>query len=304
MTRSKLYVMMIMAASFFGLARAEDPTTQYVDALMALTDKCDKHSPGGPWRMDDESPKANIYVCADHDGAVYWTADMDIDCDGKSTKECNSGTDCCYQGQTAFQNSKGATLTASVDPYYVIPSNYKNSGIKGWQIAAIIDRTSKKMTFAFEGDTGPNNIIGEASYATAVILGINPDAKNGGSDGPITYLVFTGSTGLPKVPENHQEVVTVGMNAAKSWIDANGGSTKILSEAAKNPGFSAGRNTIRVSEPGYHALRVTDVKGVTVLWETSFGPAAHDVSRLGSGVFFYQVVTHKANGVMHKVSLH
>jgi hypothetical protein len=287
-----------------GFARAEDPTTQYVDDLIALTSKCAKHSPGGPWRKDDESPKADVYVCADYAGAVYWTADMDVDCDGKRTAQCNENTDCCYQSGTAFENSKGQTLTASVDPYYVIPSNYKNAGIKGWQIAAIFDHTTKKMTFAFEGDTGPNNIIGEASYATASILGINPDAKNGGSDGPITYLVFTGDAGHPTVPEDHQQVVTLGMKAVKAFLDANGGSTAIRAAAADaDPGLYASRNAIHVDEIGYHALHVTDAKGNTVLWQTAFGPSDHNVSELKRGVYFYQVVTRSAAGAPHRIVL-
>ncbi len=40
------------------------------------------------------------------------------------------------------------------------------------------------------GDTGPDEIIGEASYATAKALGIDPDPETGGTDSGVTYIVF------------------------------------------------------------------------------------------------------------------
>jgi len=141
-------------------------------------------------------------------GAIYWTADMDIDCDGKRTAQCNEKADCCFQDDTAFHNNDDEPLTASKTPYIVIPNDFKISGLKGGAVAAVI--FNNKLQFAVFGDTGPSDIIGEASFATAKALGINPDAKNGGTAGPVTYVVFLGNGAVPKNIENQGEVNSIG----------------------------------------------------------------------------------------------
>jgi hypothetical protein len=141
-------------------------------------------------------------------GAIYWTADMDIDCDGKRTAQCNEDTDCCFLPDTAFHNNDDEPLTASKTPYIVIPNDFKIAGLKGGAVGAIIFQN--KLQFAIFGDTGPSDIIGEASYAAAKNLGINPDAKNGGTSGPVTYFVFTGSGTVPSDIEDQAEVNRIG----------------------------------------------------------------------------------------------
>ena len=53
-----------------------------------------------------------------------------------------------------------------------------------------------KIQYAVFGDTGPTDIIGEASYACAQKLGINPDPKNGGVGSGVTYISGTRSDGV------------------------------------------------------------------------------------------------------------
>ena len=52
----------------------------------------------------------------DANGAVFWKADMDIDCDGQRTSQCNENTDCCFQADTAFHQSDGKPLNAAKLP--------------------------------------------------------------------------------------------------------------------------------------------------------------------------------------------
>jgi hypothetical protein len=286
--------MILVAALAASQARAEDPTTQFATELLSLTKDCTNHIGGGPWSTDKipTIPDGKAYICGDKTGAVYWTADMDIDCDGLETAgKCDAAHDCCFQGQTAYMNSKGKSLTAAVDPYYVIPNNFpqKTYDIAGWQIAAIIYQG--KLTYAFLADTGPPNIIGEASYATASILGINPDARNGGTAGPVTYIVFKGAGARPKIPENHDEVMQVGAKAAEAFLAANGVSTGIATAAKPDTRFSFQRKVYQVNLPGRHALQVADAKGNTVLWKTGEGPTEHDLSALNPGVYFIKAIT-------------
>jgi hypothetical protein len=145
---------------------------------------------------------------------------MDIDCDGVSTSHCNAGTDPWYQGQTSFLTSTGTPFRADSTRYYVIPLpssrfSYLNAKIKPGSVAAIVYRT--KVVYAVFADEGPSSIIGEASYATARALGINPDPKIGGTDSPVTYIVFTGT--VPHPVENNTTIDRVGAAAASAFVN-------------------------------------------------------------------------------------
>ncbi|GAA3354912.1 hypothetical protein GCM10017744_015370 [Streptomyces antimycoticus] len=122
---------------------------------------------------------------------------MDIDCDGQVTSRCNEDTDPWFQDDTAFHQSDGEPLIADKLPYVVVPSpsstwDYTKSGIKGGGVVAVI--YNNKVQYAVVGDTGPTNIIGEASYATANALGIDPDPETGGAESGVTYIVFKNSS--------------------------------------------------------------------------------------------------------------
>jgi hypothetical protein len=173
----------------------------------------------GKYKSDDETA-ANISICK-AGSAFVWKADMDVDCDGIQTSHCNKSVDPWYQGQTSFQTSKGKWFQADLTHYYVIPLpssrfNYKSSGIKPGSVAAVIYKN--KIVYAVFADEGPNNIIGEASYATARDLGINPDPKNGGTDGPVTYIVFPGK--VPSPVENNTAITNAGTAAATAFINS------------------------------------------------------------------------------------
>lgn len=220
---------MLIVLLAFG-ARAQDPVTTYAADLVKLTKACNTHL-SAAYAHDDGGTK-NTYICGDLKNAVYWTADMDIDCDGDSTAVCNGKADPWFQVGTAF----GDHVQADKVPYFVIPSNFNLStnGIGGGQIAAII--YNGKLTFAVLADTGPTNIIGEASYATAKILGINPDPENGGTDGPVTYIVFTGSANRGAITAaGHADVLSKGMQLAAKFIQENGGTTGLAGAPEATP---------------------------------------------------------------------
>jgi len=71
------------------------------------------------------------------------------------------------------------------------------------------------------GDTGPTNIIGEASYACAKNLGIDPDPATGGSEGPVTYIAFVGQGTAPADIENQTETKTLGEKLALALVANN-----------------------------------------------------------------------------------
>ncbi len=197
---------------------AQEGTVSAADLLAKVT-SCSQIS-SGKYRTDDET-SATIPVCGKN-GAVFWKADMDIDCDGQRTSNCNENTDPWYQDDTAFHQSNGKPLKADSLPYVVVPSsssiwNYSGAGIKGGGVVAVI--YNNKVEYAVVGDTGPTKIIGEASYATAKALGIDPDPETGGAESGVTYILFKNSQVSPI--ESHSAAVTLGDRLAQQFLSNN-----------------------------------------------------------------------------------
>ncbi|GAB1338807.1 glycoside hydrolase family 75 protein [Streptomyces sp. E-15] len=197
---------------------AQEGTVSAADLLAKVT-SCSQIS-NGKYRTDEET-SATVPVCGKN-GAVFWKADMDIDCDGQRTTNCNEDRDPWYQNDTAFHQSDGKPLKAETLPYVVVPSsssiwNYSGAGIQGGGVVAVV--YNNKVEYAVVGDTGPTQIIGEASYATAKALGIDPDPETGGADSGVTYILFKNSKVSPI--ESHSAAVTLGDQLAKQFIAAN-----------------------------------------------------------------------------------
>ena len=81
--------------------------------------------------------------------------------------------------------------------------------------------TAESVEYGVFGDEGPKAIIGEASYAMAVKLGIDPDPSTGGTDSGVTYIAFTGPGAVVPKIEDHQGAVTLGEQLASTLITAN-----------------------------------------------------------------------------------
>ncbi|GIM90973.1 glycoside hydrolase family 75 protein [Paractinoplanes toevensis] len=195
-------------------AQAAGPTAAQ---LLAKTNSCTVASKGK--YATDDGGSSTVNICKSG-SAFFWKADMDIDCDGVRTSNCNEDTDPWYQNQTSFETSAGKSFQADKTHYFVIPLpssrfNYSSSGIKPGSVAAII--YNNKVVYAVFADEGPSNIIGEASYATAQALGINPDPENGGATSGVTYIVFPGS--VPSPVESNSAIDSKGAAAATTFVN-------------------------------------------------------------------------------------
>ncbi|HPH67354.1 MAG TPA: glycoside hydrolase family 75 protein [Kofleriaceae bacterium] len=174
---------------------------------------------GGPLAKDSGGT-ANIPVCGGK-RIVFWTADMDIDCDGKESPQCNRTTDPSWQNQTSANDSMGNPLDAATLPFVVIPGvsasfNYRTAGLSMGSVVAVLYQD--KLAYGVIGDSGPTAIIGEASYQMAVRLGINPNPRTGGIDNGVTYIAFTGADGkIPKLEDN-AAATTLGESRAKMFL--------------------------------------------------------------------------------------
>ncbi|KUO19943.1 hypothetical protein AQJ91_17140 [Streptomyces dysideae] len=196
----------------------QEGTVSAADLLAEVT-SCSQIS-NGRYRTDADSP-AIIPVCGKN-GAVFWKADMDIDCDGQRTAKCNENTDPWYQDDTAFHQSDGKPLRSDTLPYVVVPSvsgtwDYTAAGIRGGGVVAVVH--NNQVQYAVVGDTGPAKIIGEASYATAEALGIDPDPATGGAESGVTYILFRNSRASPI--ESHDAAVSLGDRLAREFIRNN-----------------------------------------------------------------------------------
>ncbi|MET7480409.1 glycoside hydrolase family 75 protein [Streptomyces sp. NPDC005648] len=188
-------------------------------ALLARVRGCTQVS-RGRYRSDEDRP-ADIPVCATR-GAVFWKADMDIDCDGRPGPRCNRRSDPLFSSLTAYQQSDGRYLSAERLPYIVVPAvspiwNHRDHGVRGGAVAAVVYRD--RVQYAVVGDVGPHDVIGEASYATAKALGITPDPRGGGTASGVTYIVFKDSQVKPI--EDHTAAVATGQRLARQFV--NGG---------------------------------------------------------------------------------
>ena len=175
----------------------------------------------GRYRTDDGTP-ATVPVCGTPE-AVFWKADMDIDCDGRPGPRCNSGTDPYFSASTAYAQSDGRPLSSEETPYVVVPApsdvwNHRSHGVRGGSVVAVVYRD--RVRYAVVGDTGPADIIGEASHATAESLGIDPDPRGGGTSSGVTYIVFEDSRVTPI--EDHDAAVTEGKRLARRFVDDAG----------------------------------------------------------------------------------
>ncbi|MFF1380254.1 glycoside hydrolase family 75 protein [Streptomyces sp. NPDC058308] len=183
--------------------------------LLAHTQKCRQISKG-KYRTDGDA-RADVPVCGTRD-TVFWKADMDIDCDGQRTKACNRRTDPLFLHATTYQQSDGRHLNAERLPYVVVPGpsrrwNHAAHGITGGTVAAVVHRD--QVLYAVVGDTGPADLIGEASYAAARALGISPDPRTGGAASDVTYIFFKGHKAAPI--ESHRAAVARGDALARQF---------------------------------------------------------------------------------------
>ncbi|MFE7811471.1 glycoside hydrolase family 75 protein [Streptomyces sp. NPDC057433] len=202
-------------------ARSESPAAQQegsVDAadLLAAVRDCTPVS-RGMYRSDRGAP-ATIPVCGT-DGAVFWKADMDIDCDGQPSARCSTATDPYFSASTAFAQSDGRPLNSATLPFVVVPVpsalwDYRAHGVRGGSVVAVV--YGHQVRYAVVGDTGPADIIGEASYATAEALGIDPDPRSGGARSGVTYIVFRGSRVTPL--EDRKAAVAAGEELARRFV--------------------------------------------------------------------------------------
>ncbi|GFH34551.1 glycoside hydrolase family 75 protein [Streptomyces pacificus] len=209
---------LLVAAALPATATARPAHEGSVSAreLLAKVRSCTRIS-DGLFRSDADQEES-IPVCGTS-SVVHWKADLDIDCDGLGSPECNPYTDEYWQPETAYWDSEGYPLDSADLPFIVVPAissvwDYNYSRIRGGTVAAVIYRN--RVVYAVVGDVGPTDLIGEASHATARALGIDPDPTTGGVNSGVTYILFRDSKVTPI--ESHRAAVRLGDRLARKFV--------------------------------------------------------------------------------------
>jgi hypothetical protein len=213
-----------------------------VDQIIARTPVADKNHPcktptnGYAYALDDTAGDPDMGKTAEMcklNGAVYWVADQDVDCDGRMTATC-PGTppnmDCCFQNQDTFgvnpdgsvnpTDGKTNPFSSADDQYIVIPDNNWQGLVPPGTVVAVV--YGNKLTFAIFADTGPTTIIGEGSVALAKALGYPSSPANGGVEGnTVTYIAFTGTGTVPSKVEDRPTIEALGNQLLQQFLMNN-----------------------------------------------------------------------------------
>jgi hypothetical protein len=194
-----------------ALAACGAPTPPHIhdpDALLrgqlldAVSNQCRPIAGVTPYATDDgEAP--TVTPCSLL-GAVAWQSDLDVDCDGGKLASCKA--DPAYQPETSTTTSTGEPLDANTIPFVVVPLpghgfDYTAQGIQLGAAAYVV--FGDKLVAGVFGDEGPPDIIGEASFAMAGLLGIDNDPVTGGADAGATFIIFTGADAVVDPIEDH-----------------------------------------------------------------------------------------------------
>lgn len=189
-----------------------------IEELRAKTDDCGTQLSNGLY-AEDHGGTPTTPICG-KDEAVFWQADLDVDCDGQRTEQCNENTDPYFQPQTACVQSDGAPLNSTTLPHIVIPLpseiwDHAGANVNCGTVGAVM--FEDKIVYGIIGDKGPASITGEGSYGMAEALGINPDPATGGVSGRVVrYVVFPGNEVTRN--EDHAEATRLGEEAALRFV--------------------------------------------------------------------------------------
>ncbi len=187
--------------------------------LLALIAPCLQISTG--LLAPEPGRAADVQVCG-LSNAVFWTSELAVDCDGKTTTICNSQQDKQYTASTVGKDSMGNSLDASVVPYVEVPAesatfDYRSAGISMGSVSIVIYKD--RLAYGVIGHEQASDVIGAASYAMAELLGIDPNPVTGGLETEdVTYFAFTGANNVVPALEDEAAATQLAKAAAAQLV--------------------------------------------------------------------------------------
>ena len=111
-------------------------------------------------------------------------------------------------------------INSEMVPYIALPPEVMNAAdVNVGDIGFIFNKSNNKLMFGIFADVSPIDKIGGGSIALANGLGINPDARKGGIEDGIIYLIFPNS-GNHK-PKSIHEIDSIGAKLFNDWGGMN-----------------------------------------------------------------------------------
>jgi len=208
------------AATGVDALDATDASSVTAGNLLALTGTCAKRISNGFLSSSSGKP-ADVAICA-LSTAVFWQSGLAVLCAGKSTAICNAMTDPQFQASTTGKDSLGNSLDAAAVPYVEVSAKsptfdyFADAGLAMGTVVAVI--YGGRLQYGVIGTVGVRDVIGDASYAMAKDLGMNPDPQVGGTPSGVTYIAFPSA--VAAMLENTDEAVRLGQAAADALIKA------------------------------------------------------------------------------------
>ncbi len=247
-----------------------------------------------------KQPSVEILSLQSDEKAIFWEADMDIDCDGEPDDKCNENTDPWFYPST----SAGGGIYASKTPFYVVPVTFKNyvQGVNIGSVAALIYK-GKVVYGPLLDKCGVNDVTGEASYAMAEALDIDPDPQYGGTSGPVTYIAFVGSNAELDDNEytDHTKAIELGNARAKELVEffnvtnsSHYKQSNSLGKMLQNV-YTISVPEIRITASGNHEVTVTNFKGQQLMAWHGEGTQLYSLPDLSAGLYIIKIVTPTAS---------
>ncbi|GAB3434292.1 peptidoglycan-binding protein [Flindersiella endophytica] len=224
MSRRWLAVLALLACTLLvpnGAAADVGPLAGPTAAeLKAKVQQCGTQLSNGLYAHDAGGSRTAA-VCS-RSGGVFWTADLDIDCDGQRTTQCNENTDPWFQPETACVQSDGLPLNSAGLPFIVVPLasstwDYRTAGIGCGTVAAVV--YGDRVAYAVVGDLGPAGAIGEGSYELAEQLGVDPDPRVGGASGAVVSSILFPDVKISPI-QDATKARTQGEAAATTFVQS------------------------------------------------------------------------------------
>jgi hypothetical protein len=197
---------------------AATPGAITADEIRTALGACTRLAGTSDYATDEGEPDT-ITICDGPGATIFWNSDLDVDCDGGQSALCMS--DPAYMPETSATTAGGDPIDASTVPFVVIPLpssrfTYGDHAIDLGQLAVVLYE-DRWMVGVF-ADEGPNGIIGEASFAMADALGIDPDPSTGGADSGATFVIFTGAGSRVSPIEDHGAAAAAAMPLIEALV--------------------------------------------------------------------------------------